>query len=147
MRLADKVIALTDEDPPLEDLEAKSINRSEDLEDIALNLRADNVLSVETSKYTLEASLLTGSDANNNVLKKAFLKQHPRSVQKWKAIEDASEPAREMYRRLQVKKDAENLCISKGQFAHDVAIAISDPDVAFECPDQLRAAIEAAADD
>ncbi|OFK69473.1 ATP-dependent endonuclease [Corynebacterium sp. HMSC076G08] len=147
LRLADKVIALTDEDPPLEDLEAKSINRSEDLEDIALNLRADNVLSVETSKYTLEASLLTSSDANNNILKGAFLKQHPRSVKKWEAIENAPAPAREMYRRLQVKKDAENLCISKGQFAHDVAIAISEPDVTFACPDQLRAAIEAAAED
>lgn len=147
LRLADKVIALTDEDSPLEDLEAKSINRSEDLEDIALNLRADNVLSVETSKYTLEASLLTSSDANNNILKGAFLKQHPRSVKKWEAIENAPEPAREMYRRLQVKKDAENLCISKGQFAHDVAIAISEPDVTFACPDQLRAAIEAAAED
>src|SRR5699024_6497258 len=107
----------------------------------------DSVLRVETSKFTLEASLLTGSDANNSVLREAFLKQHPRSVGKWEVIEEASEPAREMYRRLQAKKSAENLGISKGQFAHDVAIALSNPGVDFDCPAQLRAAIEAAAEE
>lgn len=147
MRLADKVIALTDEDPQIGDEETKSINRSSGLKNIARGWDADSILNVQTSDFTLEASLLTGSSVNNRVLKEAFLKQHPRSMGKWEAIEEASEPAREMYRRLQAKKAAENLGISKGQFAHDVAIAISNPGVDFDCPAQLRAAIEAAAED
>ncbi|WP_258562836.1 ATP-dependent nuclease [Corynebacterium sanguinis] len=147
MRLADKVIALTDEDPQIGDEETKSINRSSDLKNIARGWDADSILNVQTSDFTLEASLLTGSSVNNRVLKEAFRKQHPRSMGKWEAIEEASEPAREMYRRLQAKEAAENLGISKGQFAHDVAIAISNPGVDFDCPAQLRAAIEAAAED
>lgn len=147
MRIADKVIALTDEDPPLEDSEAKSINRSEDLESIATKLKAEDILSVETSKPTLEATLLAGSSENKRILRKAFLEQHPRSGGKWDAIEEAQEPGREMYRRLQVKKGTENLDLSKGQFAHDIALAIAEPGVVFDCPAQLKSAIEAAAEE
>lgn len=147
MRIVDKVIVLTDEDPPLEGSETKSINRTGDLESIATNFKAEDILRVETSKYTLEATLLTGAGENNRILRKAFLEQHPKSEKKWDAIEEAKEPSREMYRRLQVKKSAENLDIRKGQFAHDIAIAIAESGVVFDCPTQLKAAIEAAAEE
>ncbi|MDK8679043.1 ATP-dependent nuclease [Corynebacterium accolens] len=147
MHIADKVVVLTDEDPTLEGSEAKSFNRAEELESIATKLKAEDILTVKTTEYTLEATLLTGASENAQLLRKAFLQQHPKSHCKWDAIQDAQEPGREMYRRLQSKKGADGLDISKGQFAHDIALAIAEPGVVFKCPTQLKETIEAAAED
>jgi putative ATP-dependent endonuclease of the OLD family len=62
--------------------------------------------------------------------------QRPRSATKWKKIVDSDDPAQAMYVKLRTTKK----WISKGQFAQDVALAISQ-DATFTCPDYLEVAI------
>ena len=54
------------------------------------------------------------------MIREAYLKQHPRSRAKWDEIRGAANPAEALYRKLSDDKRF----ISKGEFAHDVAIAI-----------------------
>jgi len=72
------------------------------------------------------------------VLKTAYLKQHPYkpSQNKWQAIADADDPAKALYEKLREDDDF----ISKGEFAHDIALAIRDGKP-FVVPDYLRDAI------
>lgn len=71
------------------------------------------------------------------MLKAAYLRQHPRSGAKWQQIAEAANPAEALYLALR----ADDRFISKGEFAHDVALAIRDGKP-FTVPPYLRSAIE-----
>ena len=90
---------------------------------------------VAEATYTLEADLL-GEPANTAVLRASYLKQHPRSAAKWDEITGDANPPEALYRKLSDDKRF----ISKGEFAHDVAISVQEGE-AFAAPTYLRNAI------
>jgi putative ATP-dependent endonuclease of the OLD family len=124
-----------DEDEESEDTEP--LNRPARLEELAQELGATGRLKVAAATYTLEADLM-GEPTNVPVLRQAYRNQHPRS-KKWQQIEADDDPAKAMYRNLRkIKK-----FISKGEFAHDIALAIQDGQ-SFTVPSYLRDAITSA---
>jgi len=136
----DKLIVITDADPPVEGGEDGApetvvTNRRTKLESIAAECGDPDRLKVFEAEYTLEADLLK-KPANLGVLKDAFLKQHPKSQAVWDEVTAHEVPARAFYERLRANRQF----IRKGEFAHDVAVAISDGQP-FECPDYLGATI------
>lgn len=142
LTVVDHLVVITDGDPPLPDKDAATrsavSNRGHRLRDIAVSLGSEDRLTVAESTYTLEADLLT-EPTNGAVVGAAYLKQHPRSADKWQAIVDADDPALELYRKLA----QDNRFIAKGEFAHDLALAIRDGEE-FTVPQYLRTAITAA---
>lgn len=70
------------------------------------------------------------------MIRGAVLKQHPRSEHRWNEITSAANPPEALYRKLRGDKRF----ISKGEFAHDVAIAIQ-VGKRFTVPAYLRDAI------
>ena len=96
-------------------------NRADQAGDLARELGAGHRLTVAAATYTLEADLLA-ERANVPVLQAAYLSQHPRSQRKWQAHRDAANPAKALYQKLRRDKKF----ISKGEFAHDIALAIRD---------------------
>jgi putative ATP-dependent endonuclease of the OLD family len=152
----DQLVVITDSDPALdndageeadsvdneaadsdEDEESdagKAANRPDDLRDLARELGAETRLKVHAATYTLEADLM-GEPGNRPVLKQAYKNQHPRSKQ-WQKAEEDSDPAKALYRKLRKSKKF----ISKGEFAHDVALAVQDGQ-SFTVPAYLREAI------
>jgi putative ATP-dependent endonuclease of OLD family len=70
------------------------------------------------------------------VLRAAFIKQKPRSGDRWQAFMDSPEPSRALYERLRKTKKY----LGKGEFAHDIATSIRN-DASFECPEYLAEAI------
>ncbi len=149
-RLVDRLVAVTDGDPPLPDdqdsgtpdddedsTEQKVVyNRAVDLREIARSLNASDVLHVAESPHTLEADLVTPEVSNADVVKAAFLAQKNRSLPTWNYIISSGDPALAFYTKLRkVKK-----FISKGQFAHDFAVQLalqSD----YRCPAYLEKAV------
>lgn len=141
--IADRLVVVTDRDPHLPDDEdgtedTEVSNRQARLTEIAEDCGAGpDQLVICEAPYTFEADLL-GEPTNLAVLKEAFLKQHPKSEQRWQEIVEASNPAEEFY--VALKKNRK--FISKGEFAHDVATAIEAPSP-FTCPKYLADAINA----
>jgi putative ATP-dependent endonuclease of OLD family len=141
--MVDSLVVITDADPPLEpdededhdEDESTADNRAERLRGIATELGAGGRLTVGEAAYTLEADLLT-EQTNVAVIREAYLKQHPRSARKWDEIVAAANPAEALYRKLRKDKKF----ISKGEFAHNVAVAVQDGRP-FVVPDYLREAI------
>lgn len=148
----DHLVAITDSDPKLpnvgeladedtadddEDDDATACNRPSDLEFVADAIGARSRFTVQAAMYTLEADLL-GESANEPVLRAAYLAQHPRSLKNWLPIAAAANPAEALYRRLGQKRKAK--FISKGEFAHDVALSIQKGEP-FVVPQYLREAI------
>jgi putative ATP-dependent endonuclease of OLD family len=147
----DHLVVITDSDPALEtdasddqgadgDEEPdddKVANRPDDLRGLARELGAEARLTVAAATYTLEADLL-GESANAPVLRQAYRNQHPRSKQ-WQQVEAADDRAKALYRKLRKTKKF----ISKGEFAHDIALAIQDGQQ-FTIPAYLREAITSA---
>jgi putative ATP-dependent endonuclease of the OLD family len=117
--------------------EAEALNRPTKLEELAQELGAAGRLKVAPATYTLEADLM-GEPANVPVLRQAYQNQHPRS-KKWQEVEADDEPAKALYRTLRKTKKF----ISKGEFAHDIALAIQDGK-SFTVPAYLREAITSA---
>jgi putative ATP-dependent endonuclease of OLD family len=142
--VVDHLVVITDGDPDpnaVEDADDSTVrNRASKLAGIAEELGAGRRLTVAAATYTLEADLLAG-EANASVLQAAYLVQHPQSHAKWQHIADAADPARALYQALRKDKGF----ISKGEFAHHVALAIRDG-AAFSVPAYLRNAITAALD-
>jgi len=159
IRLADSVVIITDGDPALEDaaeehtppsetaLDGDDVqpdgahppapyNRASSLQQLGAELDAGDALYVAEAPHTLEADLLVPGSTNSQVLRAAYLSQHPRSAAKWDAIARDGDPAGALYKALREKQPF----VAKGQFAHDVAQQISD-NVAFICPDYLDRAI------
>jgi len=144
----DHLVVVTDSDPALEtdasddpgvdDEEEPDddevANRPDDLRGLARELGAEPRLTVAAATYTLEADLL-GEPANVPVLRQAYRNQHPRSKQ-WQQVETADDRAKALYQKLRKKKKF----ISKGEFAHDIALAIQDGQQ-FTVPAYLREAI------
>ena len=99
---------------------SRALNRTAELYSLAGRLGASGRLTVAESEYTLEADLLGAGPANEPVLRAAYLRQHPHSEPKWQEIAGTANPAEALYRKLH----DDSRFISKGEFAHDVAIAI-----------------------
>lgn len=147
----DHLVVITDRDPVLEtdsNVEAgpeddeepgddQVANRPDDLKGLARELGAEARLTVAAATYTLEADLL-GEPVNVPVIRQAYRNQHPRSMQ-WQEVEAADDRAKALYQKLRKKKKF----ISKGEFAHDIALAIQDGHQ-FAVPAYLRAAITGA---
>jgi putative ATP-dependent endonuclease of the OLD family len=139
LTVVDKLVVITDGDPVLDpnpdDAESKAFNRADHLRSLAADLGADDRLTVAEATYTLEADLL-GQPTNAAVLREAYLRQHSRSAAKWDEIAGDANPPEALYRKLSEDKRF----VSKGEFAHDVAIAIQEGQ-AFAVPAYLRDAI------
>ena len=137
----DHLVVITDGDPDpkaAKEFDDSTVrNRADKLADLANGMGVGHRLTVAASTYALEADLLA-EQANVPVLKAAYLNQHPRSQAKWQRITDAANPARTLYLELRKDKDF----VSKGEFAHDIALAIQDG-AAFAVPAYLQDAINA----
>ncbi|MFI2116704.1 ATP-dependent nuclease [Streptomyces rubiginosohelvolus] len=136
------------EDALQTDAEAGEDDQEEDDDDIAVNNRKDRLtahaefigaaehLIVAEAPHTLEADLL-GPEPNEPLLRSAFLKQKPKSKKKWQEILDNDRGGPwGFYLKLRKHKKF----IGKGEFAHDVALAIANGG-AFEAPQYLDDAI------
>ncbi|MGI5122309.1 ATP-dependent nuclease [Marinactinospora thermotolerans] len=111
-------------------------NRKDRLLAHAESIGAKEHLVVAEAPHTLEADLLA-PEVNEPLLRTAFLKQHPRSQKKWREIvDDGRGRAWGFYLRLHKDKKL----ISKGEFAHDVALGI-ESGADFEPPHYLVEAI------
>lgn len=133
-----------DEDEAEQDDDDESAvnNRKDRLMEHAEAIGAKDHLVVGEAPHTLEADLLT-PEGNEPVLKKAYLSQHPKSKKHWREImANEKEPAWGFYLKLRKNKKF----ISKGQFAHDVALSIEDGE-AFKAPDYLTEAIRGVLED
>lgn len=169
--IVDKLVIITDGDPQLPDMKKKDdtedvpdaegdgkpedsqddgeendeepatvlIDRKTRLESFAENLGVADRLRIYASNYTFEADL-AGESENLDILKACYLKQRPRSAKNWTAIASSDNPAEAFYRKLR----ANSKYIGKGEFAHDVALAIEKGAPQFKCPGYLRLAIESA---
>ena len=129
----DDELDLQDEAPE----DSAVFNRQANLEAAAASLGASGLLVVAEAPHTLEADLL-GPAGNRAVLEAAYLKQHPKSRTHWDKIIKSEDPVFAFYKVLHGNKRF----ISKGEFAHDVALALGTG-AAFQAPDYLKAAIEA----
>lgn len=139
LRVIDHLVVITDGDPDLDGTgDSQALNRADRLDKLADNLGAAGRLTVAEADYTLEADLL-GQTGNAAVLRAAYLKQHPRSEARWQEIADQAKPAEALYRKLTDPKSGKHF-ISKGEFAHDVAIAIQKGE-SFTVPQYLETAI------
>jgi putative ATP-dependent endonuclease of OLD family len=138
----DHLVVITDTDPPIENCDkstkAKPVDRPAALWELAEKLGSKKKLTVAASKYTLEADLLN-EKANTQVLRDAYLSQHPKSGDKWELISSAEDAANALYAKLRSDKDF----ISKGEFAHDIALEIADGK-RFAVPAYLEIAIRGA---
>ncbi|MQL61900.1 AAA family ATPase [Streptomyces vinaceus] len=126
-----------EEDEPEDDDDDTAVNNRKDrLTSHAESIGAADYLIVAEAPHTLEADLL-GPEANEPLLKAAFLKQKPRSKKKWQEIlDDERGPAWGFYLKLRKHKKF----IGKGEFAHDVALAIANGGT-FEAPQYLADAV------
>lgn len=152
-RLVDALLVVTDADPDVSGGEAAGSNGEEEVADptadtvtynradalraLAADLDANQELFVAEAPHTLEADLFVPESANAEVLRKAYLLQHPRSQKKWSTIESAADPAQKFYELLRANKDL----ISKGQFAFDVANQIGEG-ADFTSPPYIKAGLE-----
>jgi putative ATP-dependent endonuclease of OLD family len=137
LSVVDHLVVITDKDPKLNDgkgSDAEDADRLDKLRELQQEFGADR-LTLALAEYTLEADLLA-EPKNEPVLKTAYLQQHPRSGKKWQAIADADDQAKELYQKLH----DEDKFVSKGEFAHDIALAIRDGKE-FVVPKYLRDAI------
>lgn len=141
LTVVDHLVVITDSDPPAEagnGGRSRSPNRPAALQQLATELGASAQLTVAAAKYTLEADLL-GEATNSTVLERAYLAQHPYnpSQDKWQTIANSNDPAKALYETLREDRKF----ISKGEFAHDIALAVGDGQP-FVVPPYLRDAIE-----
>lgn len=150
-RLVDALLVVTDADPDLpgeiESAEGEEVadpaadtvryNRAAELREVATELGVTDEFYVAEAPHTLEADLLVPGTNNAEVLKTAYLRQHPRSQRKWSAIPASNDPAAKFYQLL---RENEKL-ISKGQFAHDVADQVSDG-ASFASPDYIKCGLQ-----
>ena len=111
-------------------------NRKDRLTAHAESIGASDHLIVAEAPHTLEADLLD-PEVNEPVLRTAFLTQRRRSRKKWQEILD-DERGRSWGFYLKLRKHKK--FIGKGEFAHDVALAIQSG-ADFEAPRYLADAI------
>ena len=114
------------------------VARQSRIEAVADEMNVRQKLRVHASKYTFEADLLIEPE-NREVLGVCYLAQHTKSKKQWAEVISSSNPGETFYRRL--RKNSK--LVGKGQFAHDIALAIEDGE-SFVCPGYLKQAIESA---
>ncbi|THV29001.1 ATP-dependent nuclease [Glycomyces paridis] len=120
----------------------KIYNRKIDLEAHASSIGAAGRLIVAEAPHTLEADLLE-PEGNRPILEKAYLKQHPRSQEKWDTtLSHRLGPEFGLYKALRL----DDKFISKGEFAQDIAVLIAS-DEPFTTPDYLTTAITVSVND
>lgn len=134
---ADEAAESEEDEPEDDDADTAVSNRKDRLTAHAVSIGAADHLIVAEAPHTLEADLLT-PEANEPVLKSAFLKQKPGSKKKWQAILD-NDRGRAWGFYLKLRKHKR--FIGKGEFAHDVALAIESGET-FVAPDYLTDAIQ-----
>ncbi|MFC8493005.1 ATP-dependent endonuclease [Streptomyces sp. NPDC057235] len=117
-------------------------NRRDRLQAHAEAIGAAAHLDVAEAPHTLEADLLEPA-VNEPLLKAAFLKQKSRSQKKWQEIIDNDRGAPWGF-YLKLRKHEK--FIGKGEFAHDVALAIANGGT-FEAPQYLNDAIRGVLED
>ncbi|OXM59116.1 hypothetical protein, partial [Amycolatopsis sp. KNN50.9b] len=128
-----------EQDQEADEVDAAVDNRKDRLLEHAARIGAQDRLIVAEAPHTLEADLLTPA-GNEPVLRAAFLAQRRRSHKRWQEIVTHERgPAWGFYSKLRVHKKF----ISKGEFAHDVALAIENG-AAFTAPSYLADAIRGA---
>lgn len=151
LSLVDELVILTDEDPEL-DVRLNRVwfgpetSKQDDLISLC-PMNTAKKLSIFVSRCTLEASLLL-EPQNAELMRQAYLAQHPKSGHKWDDIVRSPIPYFRMYQFMQSKgtdvHGITNLDLKKGQFAHDVAIRIEEfagTANSFVCPEHLYRAI------
>lgn len=116
--------------------EVVTYNRASSLQKIVDELGARTIVHIAEAPHTLEADLLDPAEKNESVFSTAFLAQKPGSQKRMTAIVEASDPSREFYVCLQTIQKF----LSKGQFAHDFAIALEKPGT-YKCPEYLTDAV------
>lgn len=128
----------TEEDEPEDEDDDTAVNNRKDrLTAHAASIGAEAHLHVAEAPHTLEADLLS-PEANEPVLNAAFLRQKPRSKKRWQEIL-GNERGRAWGFYLKLRKHKK--FIGKGEFAHDVALAIESGET-FEAPPYLTDAIQ-----
>jgi putative ATP-dependent endonuclease of OLD family len=129
-RIADRIVVITDADPSVEG------NRKEDLDRLAAELGAKDALHVYTNQNTLEHEILGAG--NEALLKRAFLKLHPRSGDDWtrriESVDVASRP--DAFLKLITEKKTR-----KGDLAQEICACIEAGDT-FIVPLYLEQAIK-----
>lgn len=150
-RLVDHLLVVTDGDPAIksgsevgaqeesEDPTSDTVryNRASKLREFALQFDSAECVRIVEAPHTLEADLFVSDSLNSEVLRAAYLAQHPRSQNRWSNVAGSVDPATTFYELLRSKRKV----ISKGQFAHDVAEQISNG-ARFTCPEYIKAGIE-----
>ncbi|PCK21875.1 hypothetical protein CHR55_33445 [Rhodococcus qingshengii] len=116
--------------------EAVTYNRASSLQKIVDELGASTIVHIAEAPHTLEADLLDPAEKNKDVFSAAFLAQKTGSQKRIATIIESSDPPREFYVCLQTIQKF----ISKGQFAHDFAIALEKPGT-YQCPEYLAEAV------
>lgn len=145
----DKVIVVTDGDPTNADpLVRLGDNRKARYESLFPD---EPRLAIHVGGTTLEAELFS-MVGNEDLLKQAFLKMHPRSEEKWDrlfgALGDGIDERSAAFAKAIKKKDGE-IDLGKGDFAQLVCEAIGDPERRddFELPTYLGDAISSLMED
>lgn len=144
--ILDRLVVITDSDPTVEDddepedapSDSEEPQRAPRVTRLLQLAAADQRLQVFTASRTLEADLL-GELQNEPVLREVFLAQKPRSARTWQSFIDSPIPEEALYQRLRTSSNF----ISKGQFAHDLALRITSG-AAFVSPAYLADGIRAA---
>lgn len=139
----DKVIVVTDGDPTTADPSVRlGDNRKARYESLFPD---EPRLAIHVGGTTLEAELFS-MVGNEDLLKQAFLKMHPRSEEKWDrlfgALGDGIDERSAAFAKAIKKKDGE-IDLGKGDFAQLVCEAIGDPERRddFDLPTYLGDAI------
>ena len=134
IRIADKVIIVTDGDGPkkLENDLIAGANRKRTYDTIAKGVDAEAICVTYINDYSLETELLVAG--NRDILKAAYIEVHPQSEKKWdKAVDHAGDDlASSMHNLFKETR--------KGDFAQVLAGMIEDGDK-FVVPKYLSDAI------
>lgn len=136
VRIADRLVVLTDGDGSevAEGAITPGAVRKRDLEAIAARLGASDLLEVVINDYSLETELVRAG--NEAILKRAYVKLHPRSAEKWDTAAGKVGAAQ----AAAIQKLFETT--RKGDFAQLVADEINNG-ASFTVPIYLKEAIEA----
>lgn len=140
IRIADRVVVMTDGDKHLANEDGKSgEKRKQRLDLIAQEYEASDVLFVEVNDYSLETELVRAG--NSAIMKKAYLDFHPRSAQYWDEAVRESDPRKQAQLIQGLFGDSKT---PKGDFAQLLAEEIcSLPEASFYVPQYMTTAIEA----
>jgi putative ATP-dependent endonuclease of OLD family len=134
VRIADRVIVVTDGDPSVEG------DRKKLLEEVAKKIGAETALTIKVNNSTLEKELFAAG--NEGLLKKSYLTLHTKSGEKWKSEIESKIEAERPDAFLKLLKDRGT---RKGDLAQEIARRIEEGE-AFNVPLYLKEAIEKAAD-